>query len=1774
MGLRTGAWGGDGKTGDLSATLHYTTGQNAAKTLTTTATVIEHDPKLTETITAEKTSSTTPSDPTTAAVLGGQESVYSGEALTYKVVINNTSAVPAYDLKVSSAQQNLGNVQYFYNGNPYPDLASLQTRIAQDVAKAGGLPSGGSITYYVTGNVVNNIAAEAKVSVSGTGTYTSVPNDPTLDGVSAAAPPVTGSFSASDTTPAVAKLGADLWIVGEANGTQTSPPSLSSPLEHANVVPGDTLSLHGVAAVPEGQNADVTLTFQLQPNMTLDPNTIRILLVSPDNAMQASNLAMTPGLQMGVANAADAKTTAESTAATILLSDVLQKPGVNYTYNEKTGQLGINLGTVTDNAGQASPVYAVVDMQATVNNSAGNVSGVSFTPTLQVTSAGHVSNTASISGTVQEPKITLTKDVSAIDYGAGTVTYTETLKNTGNATAYGVTLTDPRATSNESYVPGSFSIVSSGAASGVPAISGNAVRGTMTLAAGAAETFTYTVSLADKAEGAASSTTTATWLSLKGVMQGSGTTGDATQSRDGSGTLGADTYVTSVTTGLAAVSGRVWQDLGNDPSTYTAGLDTGLGVTLALTPTSGKNPFVQTVATNPTDGSYATLVAVYGTPTTIATISVPTAGQAGLPAQETLIANPYGTVAATSDTLARASATTSAAGGLVISQVNMAYALPDTAPVLAAGGTVGWGRATPVTGNADGHPVALGNGSVTVTDAEIDRLIAHGQTGLSGDSYNGTVLTVQRYVGNVAHASAEDSFAGSGAGATGVVFSGNTVQVDGQAVGTLAQAGGKLQITFNGNASAALIGQTLAGLTYTYMGSSSDPGLSKVIIGATLSDNNPATSGPQGVGTATSAALLSAVDIPPPSFATLYQEQNNPGSPLATAVPLDPGLSLQDASGGASPTSIQQAIIQITDRQVGEDALVANITAGVGLSASYDADGRLIIKSDGTTTLGQWQTALKGVSYYNMSAEPTTGDRSVQIALYENNSTDPVRTNGTITVLAADNSPVLRPGNPAPFHATEQDGATPAAPGMNAGTAVADLVGLDTATNGPTNVTDPDGANLTGASRGQSIQPGIVITDAQTIAGQPDGTSTGPIGTWLYTTDGGKTWTAFAGAGATTPLGMGDALHLVADSAGQNRIYFQTTEPNWNGTVNNALTFRVWDQSDHVANGSVSALPGSNTLGIGINTPGAAYSQVSETLALQVVAANNAPVATGSIPPLAGTEDTPEPAHTIGALFGPTFSDEADQQNSANNTTGSLANTLAGVAITADMATPEQGHWQYSTDGGKSWLEVPAGVSATHALVLSASAQLEFVPAPNFNGQPGGLNATLIDSSTDVPLYHDSQGGAVTGLDLSVRTTAQAGVDVSHTGGNTALSVVSVPLTTTIAAVNDAPVASGSARLVMPGPVDPAAPYAQTVGALFDHTFSDKADQQRSAANPTGSVANTLVGVAVISDVADPKTQGSWVYSSDGGKTWTTVDPTAISPTTALVLPRDTLLSFQPVSGYVGAPGPLAVALIESHGGLSTGLVNTGVDVTARMHDPAGTFSHDTVMLNTYIPDKVHPHGLPSLPDVMQSGNPSALAFGPNAVETVFKSSFERSLSASHQTWVRGSSVYRFISTEGESGTEVPMGAFVTSNGTETQLELQASMADGSSLPNWLSFNSVGRVFNGIPPNEIMGGTVDLKVVGHDMFGHQAQVDVHVVLGHKAELTRVVDVSETPRIIHDSMESLQHGASSLLFSPLPDITRHTPPPSVGKAALRSQLRNVGGMAHSRAARELLERKAF
>ena len=229
-------------------------------------------------------------------------------------------------------------------------------------------------------------------------------------------------------------------------------------------------------------------------------------------------------------------------------------------------------------------------------------------------------------------------------------------------------------------------------------------------------------------------------------------------------------------------------------------------------------------------------------------------------------------------------------------------------------------------------------------------------------------------------------------------------------------------------------------------------------------------------------------------------------------------------------------------------------------------------------------------------------------------------------------------------------------------------------------------------------------------------------------------------------------------------------------------------------------------------------------------------------------------------------------ENCANPLGESIAALFAGadpaqVVITADYASVSQGSWQYSTSGGADWVSLVGG--GTPDIVLNSDSLLRFVPGENWNGTPGGLLAGLMASA----------GGAITSYE---------------------------EISTSVTAVNDAPVASGEATL--PAVAENAAdPAAATVATLLSANFSDAAD-----AVAGGSSAASLAGVAIVGDMASHD-QGAWQYSADHGAHWTAID-TGVSDASALVLSASDELRFVPGQGFEGTPGVLTARLIESGG--------------------------------------------------------------------------------------------------------------------------------------------------------------------------------------------------------------------------------------------------------------------
>ena len=72
-----------------------------------------------------------------------------------------------------------------------------------------------------------------------------------------------------------------------------------------------------------------------------------------------------------------------------------------------------------------------------------------------------------------------------------------------------------------------------------------------------------------------------------------------------------------------------------------------------------------------------------------------------------------------------------------------------------------------------------------------------------------------------------------------------------------------------------------------------------------------------------------------------------------------------------------------------------------------------------------------------------------------------------------------------------------------------------------------------------------------------------------------------------------------------------------------------------------------------------------------------------------------------------------------------------------------------------------------------------------------------------------------------------------------------------------------------------------------------------------------LAGIAIVGNLADPATEGTWFYSSDQGGTWTPVGLVNDS-TASLLVSASNWIGFRPVANYFGNPGALRVRALDN----------------------------------------------------------------------------------------------------------------------------------------------------------------------------------------------------------------------------------------------------------------------
>jgi large repetitive protein len=1301
--------------------------------------------------------------------------VHSGQVITYTFTVTNNGSAPSEDfLDTITLPSGLTWVPgSLTSTGTTGSVTGLTVDDGTRTVSIDRLAVGATATFTFQATVNNDLPANTSLQVTTPGTYTSMPGT------------VTGERSYNATTQNTVTTGVftpTLVLVDQSNGTDTSsPPSQSSPQSTADVVPGELVRMKVYVEIPTGLNSGVAFNVALPAGLEYVGNTT-IALASSDGQLLSSTIDPT-----GTNGSIQVESDDPGFNVLTYVPTAAMDPAAITVGAGSGGDITFNLGDIQNNANSSVPNYAIIEFTVVVNNAAGNQSGTDLASVASVGSASSAAATVM----VREPNVTIDKTVTSIDQATGVVTWQVTLTNTGNAVAYNVALDDSQPVgANESVISG---LTPSGSAAELLIGSGNgstALQATMTLGIGASQTFVYQTTVTDRSQGVENHAATVTYASLDDTtpfttsgdfygaaysVTGTGVAGAANGERTGQdGPSGLNDYTASATIGLGVARGNVWNDVGSALNGQDLGHDSASDTNLQGVTVTGSWASGSSTVSTDGSGAYSFLL-----PTNVAsTISLPvtTTSSSTGSAAETLVYATDGTAGTTfrhsesglNSGQAQFSITVNDA--TAISGVNFAYRLADTAPTIST-----WGDNTPAGAKVYtmGEPaVTLSNGTTSVADTQLDSLVTNG----IGD-YAGAVLTIQRDIAP----NANDSFAGAGTALSGLFFDGTDVFFDGVLIGTYTMTGGTLTMTFGAGTTAADVRNVLNNVTYSNTGPSSqlDAG---IVINATLSDHNTQTGtadgnafqGTGGVMTSLQAQIL--LELAPAATAVGFQEPNNAAA-SGSAVALVPAITIND--------QFTEIVLTISPGtyQNGEDVLAfTNVPVSMGnIAGVWDpASGTLTLSSaGGSATAAQWQTALRSVTYFDSSDTPVTGARTVTFSATATNAQVIDGTLATITVAPANDSPILDTGIVVTMPNQVEDNL--GAPTGAAGFLVSSLVGEG---SGPSNVTDSDHAVA-----------GLAITTADTGEGN-----------WWFSTDGGATWTQFASS-SLTAVSNANALHLVADA--NTRLYFQPKTTDWNGTIPNALTFRAWDQfspTTPISNGTLADI-GVSGFGTGINTAASAYSSATVTIPLAVTAVNDAPVASGEVtlPTIVQGAGTPA-GSTVSELFTPTFNDSRDDVVG-----GSSANSLAGIAIVGSAATAAQGEWRYSTDGGVTWNAiVPTSLSDSTAIILPATASLQFVPAGGFSGTPGALQVRLIDSSS----------GAV---------AFAASSDVTANGGTTPISGNTISLNI---AVTLPPPASGSG--VLPNVI---APSDYTSNGLWGGPFG-----AYGLRNVGGMPADWLVG--------------------------------------------------------------------------------------------------------------------------------------------------------------------------------------------------------------------------------------------------------------------------------------------------------------------------------------------
>ncbi|MEI7152600.1 putative Ig domain-containing protein [Pectobacterium carotovorum] len=817
------------------------------------------------------------------------------------------------------------------------------------------------------------------------------------------------------------------------------------------------------------------------------------------------------------------------------------------------------------------------------------------------------------------------------------------------------------------------------------------------------------------------------------------------------------------------------------------------------------------------------------------------------------------------------------------------------------------------------------------------------------------------------------------------------------------------------------------------------------------------------------------------------------GNNYSTTVPVASaaaGISVTDALATLSQTDGDSRLWTLTLNLAGttdgsseslslsQQALLAAHAAGINVTGN----GSQTLTLTGGATQEAFQIALRAIVYANVAATPTAGNRTVSVTANDDASSTAT---STLTLTASNN-------------------ASPVVSGTIAAQSIAQGGSLNVTVPAGT-FTDPDGDTLTLSATladGTALPAWLSFNPTTgTFSGTPANGDVGSLTIKVTATDGSN-------ASVSTTFGLtvtnvNDvpvvATPIPAQSVAQDGSLSFTvpagtfTDPDGDtltlsATLADGTALPAW-LSFNPATGTFSGTPANGDVGsltIKVTATDGSSASVSTTFGLTVTNVNDAPVVA-----------TPIPAQSVAQDGSLSFTVPAGTFTDPDGDTLTLSATLAdGTALPAWLSfnpatgtfsgTPANGDVGSltikvtATDGSSASVSTTFGLTVTNvndAPVVSGTIAAQSiaqggslsvtVPAGTFTDPDGDtltLSATLADG-TALPawLSFNPATGTFSGTpangdvgSLTIKVTATDGSNAS----------VSTTFGLTVTNVNDAPVVAT--------PI-PAQSVAQDGSLSFTVPAGTFTDPDGDTLTLSATLADGTALPAWLSFNPATGTFSGTPASGDIGNLTikvTATDGSSASVSTTFSLTVTTVNEAPVVSGTIAAQS------IAQGGNLNVTI-------------PAGTFTDpdgDTLTLSATLADGTTlPSWLSFNPATGTfSGTPANGDVGSLTIKVTATDGSNASVSTTFGLTVTnvndapvvsGTIPPQNIAQGGSLNITIPAGTFTDPDGDT--LTLSATLADGTALPSWLSFNPATGTFSGTPGNGDVGN-LTIKVTATD----------------------------------------------------------------------------------------------